>query len=91
MTNSAIGSPMLKARAPLVLELPRDAWFDIRLMRKDIDLARDAAEELTVPLPTADRAAGVLDVATRLGYGERDLASLFEVLKQMSARPRIAA
>jgi hypothetical protein len=44
-----------------------------------------------VPLPTADRAAGVLDVATRLGYGERDLASLFEVLKQMPARPRIAA
>jgi 3-hydroxyisobutyrate dehydrogenase-like beta-hydroxyacid dehydrogenase len=91
MTNSAIGSPMLKARAPLVLELPQDAWFDIRLMRKDIDLARDAAEELTVPLPTADRAAGVLDVATRLGYGERDLASLFEVLKQIPARPRIAA
>ena len=91
MTNSAIGSPMLKARAPLVMELPDNAWFDIRLMRKDIDLARDAAEELGVPLPTADRAAEVLSTAMRLGYGGRDLAGLFEVLRQVPARPPIAA
>src|SRR5919108_6445684 len=32
MTGSAIGSPMLKGRAPLVLDLPEEAWFDVRLM-----------------------------------------------------------
>jgi 3-hydroxyisobutyrate dehydrogenase-like beta-hydroxyacid dehydrogenase len=36
MTESAIGSPMLKARVPLVLDLPEEAWFDVRLMHKDI-------------------------------------------------------
>ena len=36
MTQSPIGSPMLKARAPLVLDLPEEAWFDIGLMQKDI-------------------------------------------------------
>ena len=29
MTESPIGSPMLKARAPLVLDLPDEAWFDV--------------------------------------------------------------
>jgi hypothetical protein len=39
MTGSPIGSAML-ARAPLVLDLPEEAWFDVRLMHKDIGLAR---------------------------------------------------
>src|SRR5256885_8385437 len=29
MTASLIGSPMLKLRAPLVLDLPQEAWFDV--------------------------------------------------------------
>ena len=29
LTGSAIGSPMLKARAPLLLEPPEKAWFDV--------------------------------------------------------------
>lgn len=43
MTGSAIGSPMLQARAPLVLDLPEEAWFDIRLMQKDLRLALETA------------------------------------------------
>ena len=43
MTESAIGSPMLKARVPLVLDLPEQAWFDVQLMHKDIRLALDTA------------------------------------------------
>jgi 3-hydroxyisobutyrate dehydrogenase-like beta-hydroxyacid dehydrogenase len=39
MIESAVGSPMLKLRAPLVLDLPQEAWFDVGLMRKDIRLA----------------------------------------------------
>ncbi|MER7693864.1 NAD(P)-dependent oxidoreductase [Streptomyces sp. NPDC097610] len=45
MTSSAIGSPMLQARAPLVLDLPEQAWFDVQLMHKDICLALQAARE----------------------------------------------
>jgi 3-hydroxyisobutyrate dehydrogenase-like beta-hydroxyacid dehydrogenase len=86
MTNSAIGSPMLKARAPIVLDLPDDAWFDIGLMHKDIELARDAARELHVSLPTADVANQVLGRAGELGYERRDIAALFEVLERTSGR-----
>jgi 3-hydroxyisobutyrate dehydrogenase-like beta-hydroxyacid dehydrogenase len=91
MTESAIGSPMLKARAPLILDLPDDAWFDIRLMRKDIQLALDAAGQLRVPLPTAGAAAETLSAARQLGYDQRDLAALFQVLERMTDQQRTAA
>jgi 3-hydroxyisobutyrate dehydrogenase-like beta-hydroxyacid dehydrogenase len=84
MTQSAIGSPMLKARAPLVLDLPDEAWFDVRFMQKDIVLALDTARELHVPLPSAAVADELLTVARALGYERRDLASLFEVLGQLA-------
>ena len=80
MGSSSIGSPMLKARIPLLLDLPEHAWFDVELAHKDIRLARDAAAELGVPLPSAAAVDGVLSTASTLGYGHRDLASLHEVL-----------
>jgi 3-hydroxyisobutyrate dehydrogenase-like beta-hydroxyacid dehydrogenase len=53
MTHSAIGSPMLQARAPLFLDLPEQAGFDVQLMHKDIRLALAAAGTLAMPLPLA--------------------------------------
>jgi 3-hydroxyisobutyrate dehydrogenase-like beta-hydroxyacid dehydrogenase len=80
MTESPIGSPMLKARAPLVLDLPDDAWFDVGLMHKDIRLALNTASELHVPTPSARAADEGLSMAEELGYTHRDLAALHEVL-----------
>jgi 3-hydroxyisobutyrate dehydrogenase-like beta-hydroxyacid dehydrogenase len=82
MSTSSIGSPMLKARVPLLLDLPEHAWFDIALMTKDIRLAREEAEELAVPLPSGAVAAEVLTRASSLGYAHRDLAALYEVLAE---------
>jgi 3-hydroxyisobutyrate dehydrogenase-like beta-hydroxyacid dehydrogenase len=84
MTDSAVGSPMLKARVPLVLELPDEAWFDIGLMHKDIRLALATARELEVPLPSAGVADQLLERATELGYAHRDIAALYQVLAQGS-------
>jgi len=84
MAQSPIGSPMLKARAGLLLELPDEAWFNIGLMQKDVALALDAARQLHVPLPSAATADTMLTVATGLGYEKRDLAALFEVLARVS-------
>jgi 3-hydroxyisobutyrate dehydrogenase-like beta-hydroxyacid dehydrogenase len=80
MSTSSIGSPMLKARIPLLLDLPEQAWFDVALMAKDIALAREAADELAIPLPTAAVAQEMLARASDLGYAHRDLAALHEVL-----------
>jgi 3-hydroxyisobutyrate dehydrogenase-like beta-hydroxyacid dehydrogenase len=81
MAASPIGSPMLKAREPLVLDLPDEAWFDVELMQKDIRLAEALAEELGVPLPTATVADEWLSRARGLGYEHRDIAALYQTLR----------
>ncbi len=85
MTGSAIGSPMLQARAPLVLNLPEQAWFDVELMHKDIGLALETGRQLNVPLPSAAAADALLARAEELGYARRDIAALFEVLARTPA------
>jgi 3-hydroxyisobutyrate dehydrogenase-like beta-hydroxyacid dehydrogenase len=84
MSESAIGSPMLKARVPLVLDKPNETWFDVELMHKDVRLARQAGAELATPLPTAALADEILGQADRAGYGHRDIATLHEVLAQLT-------
>jgi 3-hydroxyisobutyrate dehydrogenase-like beta-hydroxyacid dehydrogenase len=90
MTSSPIGSPMLKARVPLVLDKPEETWFDIALMHKDIRLALAAARELTVPTPSAGVVEEVLARAGEAGYEHNDIAAIFRALPHMpvsSARP----
>jgi 3-hydroxyisobutyrate dehydrogenase-like beta-hydroxyacid dehydrogenase len=87
MTTSPIGSPMLKARAPLVLDLPDTAWFDVGLMQKDVALALDTGRQMRIPLPSAAAADQMLTVARAAGYERRDLASLFEVLSRLAGDP----
>jgi 3-hydroxyisobutyrate dehydrogenase-like beta-hydroxyacid dehydrogenase len=87
MAGSAIGSPALKVRAPLMLDLPEQAWFDVRLMQKDLRLALQAGDALGVVLPAAAATDEILTEAGELGYGGRDIAALFQVLARMSAAP----
>lgn len=80
MSSSSVGSPMLKARIPLLLDLPEHAWFDVALMQKDIRMARQMGEQLHISLPSAAVADEVLTEARNLGYAHRDLASIHNVL-----------
>jgi 3-hydroxyisobutyrate dehydrogenase-like beta-hydroxyacid dehydrogenase len=84
MAGSAIGSPMLKARAGFLSGLPEEAWFDLRMMHKDIALALEVARQEGVPLPTGAAAGATLDSALTLGYERRDLAALLEVLARIA-------
>jgi 3-hydroxyisobutyrate dehydrogenase-like beta-hydroxyacid dehydrogenase len=84
MEASPIGSPMLRARAALILDPPTEAWFDLGLMHKDIRLALAAARILDIPLPTAERVDQVLEQSEALGYKRSDLAALFEVMEKIA-------
>jgi 3-hydroxyisobutyrate dehydrogenase-like beta-hydroxyacid dehydrogenase len=84
MADSPIGSPMLKARVPLVLDRPDETWFDVALMHKDIRLARNAGDELAITLPTAVAADELLSRAEELGYSHHDIAAVHEVLAKLS-------
>jgi 3-hydroxyisobutyrate dehydrogenase-like beta-hydroxyacid dehydrogenase len=84
MTESPIGSPMLKARASQFLDPADDAWFDVELMQKDIKLALSSGHELDVPLPTATVAAALLSAARKHGYESSDISVLFRLLSELS-------
>jgi 3-hydroxyisobutyrate dehydrogenase-like beta-hydroxyacid dehydrogenase len=86
MSNSAIGSPMLKTRAPFFLDLPETAWFPVALMRKDVRLALDEGHRTGVTLPTATAVGQVLETASELGYAQRDIAGLYPALAKISDR-----
>ena len=85
MTESQIGSPMLKARVPLVLDRPDETWFDFGLMDKDIRLALATAREQGVALPSAEAVDKVLTRGIELGFEHRDIARIYEVLGRESA------
>jgi 3-hydroxyisobutyrate dehydrogenase-like beta-hydroxyacid dehydrogenase len=88
MSTSSIGSPMLKARVPLILDLPEHAWFDVAMMHKDIRLARNTGDDLDLTLPSTKVLDEVLTTAGELGFAHRDLASLYKVLAMSSASTR---
>src|SRR4051794_30837866 len=88
MATSSIGSPMLAARGPLLLDLPADAWFDVALMHKDIRLALQQARALHLMLPAATAADDTLAAAEGIGYAHRDLAALHEVLDRLNPSAR---
>jgi 3-hydroxyisobutyrate dehydrogenase-like beta-hydroxyacid dehydrogenase len=86
MTASSIGSPMLRTRAALALDPPAKAWFDVRLMHKDIRLSLQAARAAGVPLPAAAVVDQVLDQAEELGFGDSDIAGLYQMLARTPVR-----
>lgn len=84
LLNSVIASPMVKYRGPFVVKMPKEAWFDVNMMQKDLLLALEMGRELDVPLPTAAATNEMLTAARAMGLAEKDFAVLFEVLAHMS-------
>lgn len=91
LTSSAVGSSMLRARGPLLLDRPDEAWFDVNLMQKDVGLALEQGRALQVPLPSAAIANELLTAARALGYGEQDIVAVFDVMARLAGRDRMAA
>jgi 3-hydroxyisobutyrate dehydrogenase-like beta-hydroxyacid dehydrogenase len=84
LTHSVIGSPMVQYRGPFVLHMPREAWFNVNMMQKDIMLALELGRQVDVPLPTTAVANEFLTAARGMGLADQDFAVLFEVLARMS-------
>jgi 3-hydroxyisobutyrate dehydrogenase-like beta-hydroxyacid dehydrogenase len=84
LLNSVVASPSLKYRAPFVLQMPDEAWFDVNMMQKDLLLALEMGRELNVPLPSVALTNEILTAARAMGLAKEDFAILFEVLARMS-------
>ena len=88
LTNSAIGSPMVKYRGPFVIKLPDEAWFNVNMMQKDMLLALDLGRKLDVPMPTTAVTNEFLTAARGVGLAKEDFAVVFDVIAQMSGVKR---
>ncbi len=86
MLGSVIASPMLKYRAPFILDMPDEAWFDVNMMQKDMLLALEAGRQLDVPMPTTAVANELLTAARGMGLEHHDFAITYEVLAALAGR-----
>ena len=84
LLNSVIASPMVKYRGPFVLKMPKQAWFDVNMMQKDLLLALELGRQLDVPLPTTAVTNEMLTSARSIGLADKDFAILFEALARMA-------
>jgi 3-hydroxyisobutyrate dehydrogenase-like beta-hydroxyacid dehydrogenase len=91
MLSSVIASPMLKYRGPFVLEQPDEAWFDVNMMQKDMNLALEAGQRLDVPMPTTAITNELLTTARALGLAHRDFSIVYEVLAQMAGVKKVVS
>jgi 3-hydroxyisobutyrate dehydrogenase-like beta-hydroxyacid dehydrogenase len=89
LLESVIASPMLRYRGPFVLEQPDEAWFNVNMMQKDMNLALEAGRRLDVPMPTTAVANELLTAARGMGLEERDFAVVYEVLAQMAGLRKV--
>ena len=78
---------MLKYRGPFVLEMPAEAWFNVPMMQKDLELALELGRQAGVPLPTTALAQTMLSAARGLGLEEFDFAVVFDALAHLSGLP----
>ena len=84
LTHSVIASPMVLYRGPMVLGLPDEAWFDMKMMQKDMSLALEMGRRLAVPLPTTAVTNEFLTAARGAGLEKKDFAAVFHLLAQLS-------
>src|SRR5271167_317041 len=82
LTHSVIASPMVQYRGPFILKQPEEAWFNVNMMQKDMNLALELGRQLDVPMPTTAITNEFLTAARGMGLVEKDFAVLFEVLAQ---------
>lgn len=79
---SMVRSGVVEYKAPFVLERNFSANFPLKLMRKDIGLALDAAKEVRVKLPGLETVEDIYDMAIEDGHAELDYAATLLLLEK---------
>jgi len=84
LMHSAIASPMLQYRGPFVIRMPAEAWFNVNMMQKDLQLALEMGRLLDVPLPTTAATNEWLTAARAIKLGDEDFAAVFHALGRVA-------
>jgi 3-hydroxyisobutyrate dehydrogenase-like beta-hydroxyacid dehydrogenase len=84
LSSSTSASPALKAMMPKVFARAFDQVnFRLDLAYKDLRQATQLAREMTVPLPTANGAAELMQLARALGFGSQDSSAVVRGLETL--------
>jgi 3-hydroxyisobutyrate dehydrogenase/2-hydroxy-3-oxopropionate reductase len=79
---SMVKSGVVEYKSPFVLQRDFTANFPLRLMRKDIRLALEAAKEARVKLPGIETVEEIYEVAMEDGHGDLDFAATLMLLEK---------
>jgi 3-hydroxyisobutyrate dehydrogenase-like beta-hydroxyacid dehydrogenase len=79
---SMLKSGVVEYKAPFVLQRDFTANFPLKLMRKDIRLALEAAKEARVKLPGIETVEEVYDMAVEDGHADLDYAATLMLLEK---------
>ena len=80
--TSMVRSGVVEYKAPFVLKRDFTPNFPLRLMRKDLRLALDAAKEVRVKLPGLETVEEIYDMATEDGNENLDYAATLTLLEK---------
>lgn len=76
LDNSAAKSGLISYKAPFVLKRDFGTNFSTKWMHKDIGLAVESGEQLSVPMPLTAITQQMLRAAIATGYGDADFCSM---------------
>jgi|SRR5579863_990472 len=79
---SMVRSGVIEYKAPFVLKRDFSPNFPLRLMRKDLRLALEAAKEARVKLPGLETVEEIYDMATEDGHENLDYAATLTLLEK---------
>jgi 3-hydroxyisobutyrate dehydrogenase-like beta-hydroxyacid dehydrogenase len=83
MTEGLFAAPIYKNYGKLILEEKFEpAGFFLKLGLKDASLVKQAAAELSVPMPLAELVVGHFEEAMKKGWGERDWAAVSQLIAE---------
>ncbi|GLQ55186.1 2-hydroxy-3-oxopropionate reductase [Devosia nitrariae] len=81
-------SRILELHGQRMIDRTFDPGFRIRLHRKDLTLATDAAKALELALPNTAMTQQLMNAALAIGLGDKDHSALIEALEHLSGAAR---
>lgn len=82
LDNSAAKSGLIAYKAPFVFKRDFTTNFSTKWMHKDIGLALQSAEEMSLPLPITSLTEQMFRAAISEGYGDLDMCSTIRVMER---------
>lgn len=82
LLSSPVTAPIVGMKSAMIESGDFEAHFPLRLMHKDLHLASVTAYECGVAMPSSSAVKEAFSLAMREGLGEKDMAVLYQYLKQ---------